>query len=275
MSARLFCRTGDLAGSEFGIDEEATIGRTSDNSIVLDHGSVSRAHARIARDPETGTYVLEDLGSLNGTALDGVAVEDPEPLGALHVVTFAGELDFIFQADAPPAAAGADEAAAEPPAEGGTVPGAELPGVPGALLDANEPAAERPRSTNGGTVVDGDAVSIPEALADGGEAPLPARSVYYLEIAHGRVPPVRHPLRQGANHVGRSAEADISVDSRQLSRRHAVLTVDGERLWLRDRGSRNHTFVDDRRLDAEVEITADSRLRFGTVEARIGRLDQG
>ncbi len=49
--------------------------------------------ARITWDAEGGCYVLEDLDSLNGTDLDGQRVAGPEPLGHLHVITFAGEHD--------------------------------------------------------------------------------------------------------------------------------------------------------------------------------------
>jgi pSer/pThr/pTyr-binding forkhead associated (FHA) protein len=42
-----------------------TIGRTSDNDIVLDDNMVSRHHARL--ELQANTYVLTDLGSANGT----------------------------------------------------------------------------------------------------------------------------------------------------------------------------------------------------------------
>ena len=57
-----------------------TIGRGQDNDVVLSHPSVSRRHARIdRRDPE-GTYVIEDLGSSNGTFVDSERVVQPKQL---------------------------------------------------------------------------------------------------------------------------------------------------------------------------------------------------
>lgn len=50
----------------FTVDKpEVLIGRNGANDIVIDNLAVSDRHARIVR--ESGQYVLEDLGSTNGT----------------------------------------------------------------------------------------------------------------------------------------------------------------------------------------------------------------
>ena len=56
-----------LGGQEFVLEPHwpITIGRTDENSVVLDHKSVSRRHAKIEKNG--GYYVLTDLGSHNGT----------------------------------------------------------------------------------------------------------------------------------------------------------------------------------------------------------------
>jgi putative peptide zinc metalloprotease protein len=46
-----------------------TIGRAPGNDVVIDDPSVSRNHARVSRTQEG--YVVEDLGSFNGTSIDG------------------------------------------------------------------------------------------------------------------------------------------------------------------------------------------------------------
>ena len=97
MPARLFCKTGPLAGSSFQILDEATIGKSSSNVIVLPADVVSGTHARIYLDSQSGRYILEDLNSRNGTKLDGMRVTDKEKLDQLNVITFAGKFDFIFQ----------------------------------------------------------------------------------------------------------------------------------------------------------------------------------
>jgi pSer/pThr/pTyr-binding forkhead associated (FHA) protein len=54
------------------------LGREPDALVWIDSGSVSRRHARILVDGERAT--LEDLGSKNGTFLDGRRIESRTPL---------------------------------------------------------------------------------------------------------------------------------------------------------------------------------------------------
>src|SRR5262245_6961856 len=54
------------------------LGRTRGNDIRLESGSVSERHARL--DHRDGFWVLTDLGSRNGTYLNGRRIEGPTPL---------------------------------------------------------------------------------------------------------------------------------------------------------------------------------------------------
>ncbi len=60
----------DLAPPE----EEATIGRHPENRLVLFHASVSKNHARVVRDALG--FLLVDLGSRNGTEVNGSLIKD-------------------------------------------------------------------------------------------------------------------------------------------------------------------------------------------------------
>lgn len=53
---------------------EVTLGRARDNDVILDDPRVSRYHARIAQ--RYGQFVLQDLGSTYGTALNGQIVQE-------------------------------------------------------------------------------------------------------------------------------------------------------------------------------------------------------
>lgn len=97
MPARIFCKTGQLQGVAAEIGAAATLGRSRKATIQIDAGKISGEHLRIVHEPEAGCYVLEDLGSTNGTSLDGVRVRERERLGHLHVITLADEYDLIFQ----------------------------------------------------------------------------------------------------------------------------------------------------------------------------------
>lgn len=57
-----------------------TIGRDPGNDIVLPHPIVSRQHARIKRARPEGAYTIEDLGSTNGTFVNGERVVEPRLL---------------------------------------------------------------------------------------------------------------------------------------------------------------------------------------------------
>ena len=55
-------------------DEKITIGRLADNSLQIDDGSVSSRHAEI--EFEADAYHLHDVGSTNGTFVNGEQVTD-------------------------------------------------------------------------------------------------------------------------------------------------------------------------------------------------------
>ncbi len=125
MTARLFCRTGDLAGSDHRIDTEATIGRREGNDIVISREVISEPHARIVWSDEDGCYFIEDSGSKNGTRLAGLPVRGRAKLNDLDVVNFAGVADFVFQvirSDAAAAGPGADAALGEKTVVETTIP---------------------------------------------------------------------------------------------------------------------------------------------------------
>jgi len=75
-----------------------TIGRTRDCDLCLTDLSVSRMHALLVRR-EDG-WVLSDLGSHNGTRLNGWLVREPVPVQAGDRVEF-GSMVFIIQGDPP------------------------------------------------------------------------------------------------------------------------------------------------------------------------------
>jgi len=61
-------------------DRPITIGRDESAELALSDGSTSRRHCRIERDPESSRYVLVDLGSTNGTVLNGTKIRGKVPL---------------------------------------------------------------------------------------------------------------------------------------------------------------------------------------------------
>ena len=76
--AHLFVRSGKLIGRQFLLGEPVTLGRSPDNVIHLDDQKVSRHHARI--EGGDGRYFIEDLGSSNGTTVNGQLINQKTAL---------------------------------------------------------------------------------------------------------------------------------------------------------------------------------------------------
>lgn len=69
---------GPLAGSSIPLNGEAiTMGRSASNTVVLDDEFVSSHHARIYPDAASGQWVIEDLGSTNGTIVNDQRLNVP------------------------------------------------------------------------------------------------------------------------------------------------------------------------------------------------------
>jgi two-component system, cell cycle sensor histidine kinase and response regulator CckA len=80
-AVRLTVIEGPAVGQEFKFDGSATIGRSPDATVMVDDPGVSRLHARVRRSG-LGSFEVEDLGSKNGTFLNGARVEQaPASLG--------------------------------------------------------------------------------------------------------------------------------------------------------------------------------------------------
>jgi pSer/pThr/pTyr-binding forkhead associated (FHA) protein len=63
---------GEFAGAEFPLGAEvALIGRNPTTDITLLDESISREHAIVAWDAESGVFTVEDLQSTNGTRVNG------------------------------------------------------------------------------------------------------------------------------------------------------------------------------------------------------------
>ena len=65
-------------GKTFALKDELTIGRAQDCTLILDDAYVSQKHARIY--PRGEGFVVEDLGSTNGTYLNRQRLTSPAEL---------------------------------------------------------------------------------------------------------------------------------------------------------------------------------------------------
>jgi pSer/pThr/pTyr-binding forkhead associated (FHA) protein len=76
---QLLVTAGPLAGTSLGLtDQQITVGRADDATLVLSDDYASTRHARLF--PQDGQWLVEDLGSTNGTYLDRQKVTRPTPV---------------------------------------------------------------------------------------------------------------------------------------------------------------------------------------------------
>ncbi|MGH7822710.1 MAG: FHA domain-containing protein, partial [Candidatus Binatia bacterium] len=86
---------------EIPAGEEVVLGRSSECGIVVAASSVSRKHARLRRGD--GGFVLEDLGSANGTLVNGQPLAGPVALKHEDRLSF-GSVQATFVSPPPPPA---------------------------------------------------------------------------------------------------------------------------------------------------------------------------
>jgi hypothetical protein len=145
-SFRLIVRTGPNPGVAFDLTKEVTlIGRDVVNDITIGDPEVSRQHCRITRTP--GGDVLEDLGSTNGTFLNGDRLVAPRVLSMGDLLGMGANVTLTYEATSPEAAATMMRPAARvaPPAPPPQARPAQPPPPPAYQpAAAPEPPAEQP-----------------------------------------------------------------------------------------------------------------------------------
>jgi pSer/pThr/pTyr-binding forkhead associated (FHA) protein len=91
---RVHTAAGLRAGAAYDLSEGAILGRGDQADIRLEDTYASAAHARLV--PEGGVMVLEDLGSTNGTYLNGEPLRGPQPLHVGDRIRI-GDSEFSFE----------------------------------------------------------------------------------------------------------------------------------------------------------------------------------
>jgi two-component system, cell cycle response regulator len=92
---------------------------------------------------------------------------------------------------------------------------------------------------------------------------------YFLVVLKGLNPGVFYRMDRRSMVLGRREECDIFIPQRQISSRHCELTVNGGQVYVRDSGSRNGTFVDNRKVDGPTALPVNSTLLVGHTVLRL------
>jgi predicted component of type VI protein secretion system len=140
-------RSGPNAGKAYPLEgAELTVGRDPSNPVSINDGEISRRHAKLSW--KGASYVLEDLGSTNGSFVNGTRLSAPLALKPGDAVSFGENIVLIYEAtfDANATMVGSAKAAktAAPVQQAAPAP-APTPAYSGQVPASPAPAAAAPK----------------------------------------------------------------------------------------------------------------------------------
>ena len=128
---------------------------------------------------------------------------------------------------------------------------------------------------------------IRDAIGDGGKDGPFIRTIHGFGYAFGGraidSAPSRHlepswrllwedneiPVSEGETILGRDRLAGVCVHSEKVSRQHARLVIEKDRIVLEDLGSKNGTYFRGKRIEAPVSLTDGDEFRIGSTTVRV------
>jgi nitrite reductase (NADH) large subunit len=219
------------------------IGRDVKADVILDDPTISYIHAQIVRQGND-SYLL-DLGSRNGTFVNGTRISVPHRLEHGDVIKLGGA-SLVFRSGSAPA----------PKKE--AIPSAP---VKAANMEAESGKVEAPVSTPAKPPL------VPAAPPPIPEKPVVANAPLELtlNVRSGQLSGKSFRLNQSPMTVGRNPESHIVISDEKASWRHAMLKQEDMKWLVRDLGSSNRTFLNDRALEPNqpYPLQPGDRLRIG------------
>lgn len=240
----LVIKNPDGTEQEQDFAAELTVGRAEGNDLILSEGGVSRKHARFFL--EGADVMVEDLGSANGTIVNGERIEGPTRLSPGAAIVL-GDYEAALKAGSK-SRAKVDKSQARPSSR-----------ATGALKRPDSLARGEGRSTKVMPAVKGSGAPGAKRPARAGSSGPALRGL------SGTVTGKSFPL-SGVLVVGRVAGVDLRVDDDSVSRRHAEVEVRGADVLLRDLGSANGTTVNGTPIAEDTRLAPGDIIQFGVVE---------
>ncbi|MBN1210804.1 MAG: FHA domain-containing protein [Myxococcaceae bacterium] len=191
MGFQLKIAEGKDAGKEFEFDQDSVlIGRTPECDVVLYDAGVSRKHCRIFN--EGHRFLIEDMGSSNGTKVNGAPVTKQQALADGDQLTL-GPVVFVF-------AALAEDPGEEPGTDEGAVPAAD----PATRIVSVDKVKPRPKNRGEALKPEGDEADPEELdkLQRSATRALPA-----VRPSRANAAPVGSPRASGLQRVSSASPA--------------------------------------------------------------------
>ena len=243
--------------------EVMTVGRQVGVHVLIDDGTVSRRHAEICY--ANGAYTLKDLGSSNGTFLNGTRLEAGHvyPLKADDRLRFGKTATYIFQLK--------ELREREQPQRQATGL-SQLLESPTAFFDASElkplvPLSQPHLNADGSLQLPGASeVVSASVLATLRESP----GLIVIKEGVPEVFPLRVPGRadvpQGKKRltIGRDRKNDVVLADTAVSRQHAEIFPSLNGFYIRDLRSSNGVLVNHTRITNPYQLTHGDRIGIGS-----------
>jgi ABC transport system ATP-binding/permease protein len=237
--------------------DEITIGRKEGNTIRLTERNVSRRHARLHR--RQSEFVIEDLASYNGIVLNGARLAETRPVRHGDQILIGDYKLQIVDEPGTQVAPPTPTPTPAPPSEhhAPLIPASAPPSTPAAPASAPGLAALN------------DPFAPPQPGAGAATVPEHIRGLRVVFLAPAGVPaPValdRLPII-----MGRSEAADVALPFSSISREHARLFIEDDKLFIEDMGSSNGVQINGEK-HKKVELAPGDMVQLGVVEFRIAR----
>jgi ABC-type multidrug transport system ATPase subunit/pSer/pThr/pTyr-binding forkhead associated (FHA) protein len=244
---KLIVKQGPTPGESIFLESaDLVVGRDASANIQIDSPGVSRQHARLVQDGDG--YRLEDLGSSNGTYVNGQRLSGPQALKHGDQVGLGLSVILEYQVEQP---AGQDTLLESLPVEG-----TFLESAPVERTDVGRRAQQAdPPPELGSTMIS------EEPLASRVGVPPQLR----VTIAGGKTR--TYALTQAEVTLGRAEDNQIVIDSRIVSRRHArFMKVEGGYVLEALPEASNPLLITGRPLSGAHLLQHGDTLRIGSLD---------
>ncbi|MGA3161612.1 MAG: FHA domain-containing protein [Terracidiphilus sp.] len=268
------------------------IGRAQDCDLVVPDAPVSSHHCRLTH--QAGGFTLEDLGSTNGTYVNGVRIPPRESVSVQHGtrVTLGGQVPMPWPIAPAAPAAPVEASSPRPDAAPGSTRLITIGRAPDSVVQIDLPIVswnhavireenglyviEDLNSTNG-TAIGELSNRIQRSVLDPsdevyfGSYKIAARQLLSLEtkVEIGEAAFQTVSFSGNSMEAGRDPNCDIPLDFPMVSWRHARLTRTPEGILVEDLGSRNGTYLNGVRVTGKVLALPGQEIGLGSVRFQL------
>ncbi|MGB0768215.1 MAG: FHA domain-containing protein, partial [Phycisphaeraceae bacterium] len=215
-------------------DGPLVVGRGASAGLRIQNDVLSREHARVQLS--TDQIVLIDLESRNGITINGTRVWQPTPLKDGDSV---GVGDVAIRVDLSAWLAEQKQADDPDPQDATTVTGQNI--------DVTRPVSY---ADGGGDLTAEVTIAPGDDSFDGFDDPVLTKRQEF-------------PLPQGRTLIGRDSNCQIALESLMISRLHAEVIRENDRVLVRDLNSSNGTAVNGKNITRRTDLKPGDRLTIG------------